>query len=131
MRALVSALTCALSFLPCGQLPVDRAFLCADDAGTCRSVEPRSDECDAAASGTSRLAAPATGVQIKPAVAVYGMRAGMSFMVSNVAAKPMIVPGANEPATREEEELPPMPEKGTQARTNDARGHTFTYPTAQ
>ena len=94
-------------------------------------MEPKSDKCDAAASCTSRLAAPATGVQIKPAVAVYGMRAGMSFMVSNVAAKPMIVPGANEPATREEEELPPMPEKGTQARTNDARGHTFTYPTAQ
>ena len=80
--------------LPCGQLPVNRAFLCADGAGTSRRGKPRSDECgapDAAARGTSRFAAPATGVQIKPAVAAYGIRAGMSFMLKNVAAKPMIV----------------------------------------
>ena len=37
------------------------------------------------------VAAAATGVQIKPYVAAYGMRAGMSFMLRNVAAEPMIV----------------------------------------
>ena len=52
--------------------------------------ESEDEKSNAAARG-SRLAAAATGVQITPYVAAYGMRAGMSFMLRNVAAEPMIV----------------------------------------
>ena len=39
----------------------------------------------------AKIVAAATGVQITPAVGVYGMRAGVSFMQDNVAVEPMIV----------------------------------------
>ena len=52
--------------------------------------ESEDEKSNAAARG-SRLAAAATGVQITPYVAAYGMRAGLSIMQINVASEPMIV----------------------------------------
>ena len=52
--------------------------------------ESEDEKSNAAARG-SRLAAAATGVQITPYVAAYGMRAGLSFMHNNGASEPMIV----------------------------------------
>ena len=52
--------------------------------------ESEDEKSNAAARG-SRLAAAATGVQITPYVAAYGMRAGLSIMQIKVASEPMIV----------------------------------------
>ena len=119
--------------LPCGQLPVDRAFLCADGVGTSRRVVPRDGKSDAAARG-SCLAAAATGVQITPYIAVYGMRAGLSFMQNNVASEPMIVQVLMGELSKKlsERSFPnPCQSRGLRRARTGARGRTFTYPAAQ
>jgi len=113
--------------LPCGQSPVDRAFLCADGAGTSRSVVPRDGKSDAAASGSllsrcsNRRSNHALRSRLRHAC-------GIVFYAKQCRVGTDDCADAHNRAREEarREELLPMPQQGTQARTNDARGHTFT-----
>ena len=113
--------------LPCGQSPVDRAFLCADGAGTSRSVVPRVEKSNPAASGSllsrcsNRRSNHALRSRLRHAC-------GIVFYAKQCRVGTDDCADAHNRAREEarREELLPMPQQGTQARTNDARGHTFT-----